>query len=51
MASVLNERKECREMKVVMRRLLATEEAVDKVESLLKIGDGERASRSRDPDE
>jgi len=51
MATVLQERKECREMKVVMRRLLATEEAVDKVESMLQIGDGERSNRTRDTDE
>jgi len=51
MARVLQERKECREMKVVMRRLLATEEAVDKVESMLQIGDGERSNRARETDE
>lgn len=51
MAKVLQERKECREMKVVMRRLLATEEAVDKLESMLQIGDGERSNRTRDTDE
>ncbi|GAA6009286.1 hypothetical protein JCM11491_004257 [Sporobolomyces phaffii] len=51
MATLLNERKECREMKVVMRRLLATEEAVDKVESMLQIGDGERTNRTEDVDE
>ncbi|GAA5906257.1 uncharacterized protein JCM6883_005490 [Sporobolomyces salmoneus] len=48
MATVLNERKECREMKVVMRRLLATEEAVEKVESMLQVGDGERTGRSKE---
>ncbi|GAA5853661.1 hypothetical protein JCM5353_001396 [Sporobolomyces roseus] len=51
MARVLQERKVCREMKVVMRRLLATEEAVDKVESMLQIGDGERSNRARETDE
>ncbi|GAA6061648.1 hypothetical protein JCM10212_002525 [Sporobolomyces blumeae] len=51
MAGVLDERKKCREMKSVMRRLLATEEAVDKVEGLLKVGDGEGSARTRDGDE
>ncbi|BGP23394.1 hypothetical protein JCM10295v2_002290 [Rhodotorula toruloides] len=48
MSSVLDERKEVREMKAMMRRLLATEEAVDKVEGLLKpAGDADK-SRSLD---
>ncbi|GAA5885926.1 hypothetical protein JCM5296_007033 [Sporobolomyces johnsonii] len=51
MASVLEERKEVREMKAVMRRLLATEEAVEKVEGLLKMGDGDKSSKTRDTDQ
>lgn len=51
MSTVLNERKECREMKVLLRRLLATEEAVEKVESMLQIGDGESTSRTTDVEE
>ncbi|BGP06652.1 hypothetical protein JCM10049v2_002476 [Rhodotorula toruloides] len=48
MSGVLDERKEVREMKAMMRRLLATEEAVDKVEGLLKpAGEGDK-SRSLD---
>ncbi|GAA5933962.1 COG2 family protein [Sporobolomyces koalae] len=49
MATVLRERKQCREIKVVMRRLLATEEAVDKVENMLKIAQTD--SRAKDLDE
>ncbi|GAA6031739.1 hypothetical protein JCM8097_001962 [Rhodosporidiobolus ruineniae] len=45
MAAVLDERKEVREMKALMRRLLATEEAVDKVEGLLKVGKGAEKAR------
>ncbi|GAA5926369.1 hypothetical protein JCM1841_006995 [Sporobolomyces salmonicolor] len=51
MASVLEERKEVREMKAVMRRLLATEEAVEKVEGLLKMGDSDKTSKPRDVDQ
>lgn len=51
MSTVLNERKSCREMKVVLNRLLATEEAVEKVESMLQVGDGESTSRTRELDE
>jgi len=38
-------------MKVLLRRLLATEEAVEKVESMLQIGDGESTSRTTDVEE
>ncbi|GAA6050782.1 hypothetical protein JCM3770_001642 [Rhodotorula araucariae] len=48
MGSVLDERKDVREMKAMMRRLLATEDAVDKVESLLKVGGGAEKARSLD---
>ncbi|GAA6002082.1 hypothetical protein JCM10207_003064 [Rhodosporidiobolus poonsookiae] len=46
--SVLDERKDVREQKALMRRLLATEEAVDKVEGLLKLG--KAADRARQLD-
>lgn len=48
MSGVLEERKEVREMKAMMRRLLATEEAVDKVEGLLKPAGEADKSRSLD---
>ncbi|BGP46800.1 hypothetical protein JCM10450v2_002648 [Rhodotorula kratochvilovae] len=48
MSSVLDERKDVREMKAMMRRLLATEDAVDKVESLLKVGGGADKARTLD---
>ncbi|ORY89153.1 oligomeric golgi complex component, COG2-domain-containing protein [Leucosporidium creatinivorum] len=48
MARVLGERKEVREAKASLRRLLEMEEAVEKVESLLKLGDS--AGDDRDDD-
>ncbi|GAA5872300.1 hypothetical protein JCM8547_004805 [Rhodosporidiobolus lusitaniae] len=48
MSGVLDERKEVREMKSLMRRLLATEEAVEKVEGLLKVGKGGEKARQLD---
>lgn len=48
MARVLGERKEIREAKASLRRLLEMEEAVEKVESLLKLGDA--AGEDRDGD-
>ncbi|GAA5884786.1 hypothetical protein JCM6882_005394 [Rhodosporidiobolus microsporus] len=48
MSGVLEERREVREMKAVMRRLLATEEAVEKVEGLLKVGEGGEKARQLD---
>ncbi|GAA5898368.1 hypothetical protein JCM8208_006959 [Rhodotorula glutinis] len=48
MSRVLDERKEVRETKAMMRRLLSTEDAVDKVEGLLRVGDGADKERSLD---
>ncbi|GAA5836232.1 hypothetical protein JCM9279_002236 [Rhodotorula babjevae] len=48
MSRVLDERKEVRESKAMMRRLLSTEDAVDKVEGLLRVGDGADKERSLD---
>ncbi|GAA5842321.1 hypothetical protein JCM11251_003984 [Rhodosporidiobolus azoricus] len=48
MGGVLEERREVREMKALMRRLLATEEAVEKVEGLLKVGEGGEKARQLD---
>lgn len=48
MARVLGERKEVREAKASLRRLLEMEEAVEKVESLLKLGDA--SGKERDVD-
>lgn len=48
MAQVLGERKAVREAKASLRRLLEMEEAVEKVESLLKLGDV--AGKDRDED-
>ena len=48
MSRVLDERKEVRETKAMMRRLLSTEDAVDKVESLLRVGDGADKERNLD---
>lgn len=48
MAGVLEERKGVREEKAVMRRLLATEEAVEKVEGLLQVGKGGEKGRQLD---
>lgn len=55
MADALSERKRCRDLKVVMRRLLATEAAVEKVETMLQIantndgGDGDAQTRQTRP--
>ena len=46
MESVLGERKEVRESKALLRRLLEMEDGVEKVEGLLKLGEG--ASQGRD---
>lgn len=48
MAGVLSERKEVRDVKATLRRLLEMEEAVEKVESLLKLGDGNGKKRELD---
>jgi hypothetical protein len=48
MASVLEERKDVREAKATLRRLLEMEEAVEKVESLLKLGQGSGKEREVD---
>lgn len=40
MSRVLGERKQVRERKGVLRRLLDVEEAVEKVEGVLKLGEG-----------
>lgn len=39
-ARVLSERKDVRDVKATLRRLLEMEEVVEKVESLLKLGEG-----------
>ncbi|KAL8293723.1 hypothetical protein RQP46_000424 [Phenoliferia psychrophenolica] len=46
MESVLGERKEVRESKALLRRLLEMEDGVEKVEGLLKLGEG--AAQDRD---
>ncbi|GAA5925591.1 hypothetical protein JCM3775_001450 [Rhodotorula graminis] len=48
MSRVLDERKDVRESKAMMRRLLSTEDAVDKVEGLLRLGDGSDKERAID---
>ncbi|GAA6002288.1 COG2 family protein [Rhodotorula paludigena] len=48
MSAVLDERKDVREQKALMRRLLATDEAVAKVESLLNVGDAADKARALD---
>lgn len=48
MSAVLDERKDVRERKALMRRLLATDEAVAKVESLLQVGDAADKGRALD---
>lgn len=45
MESVLGERKEVREAKALLRRLLEMEEGVEKVEALLKLGEGTGTAR------
>ncbi|BGP14663.1 hypothetical protein JCM10213_001627 [Rhodosporidiobolus nylandii] len=48
MSGVLEERKEVRERKALMRRLLATEDAVEKVEGLLSVGKGGEKAKQLD---
>lgn len=48
MSSLLDERKHVREHKALMRSLLATEDAVDKVEGLLRVGAAAAANGDQD---
>lgn len=48
-AGVLSERKDVRDVKATLRRLLEMEEVVEKVESLLKLGEGNGKEREVDP--
>lgn len=48
METVLEERKAVREAKALLRRLLEVEDAVEKVEGLLKLGDGSATGRELD---